>query len=227
MRDGTPGKDMDRYVTRVRTDKAGLWSRGGPRLSHLEIELTERCNNNCIHCYINLPAGDERARRREMSAARIGAILREAASLGCLGVRLTGGEPLLRDDFEEIYLDARKLGMKVTIFTNATLIRPRIADLLARVLPLAPVEVTLYGMTRNSYEAVTRTPSSFGKAMAGVDRLLERKVPFVVKGVFLPANAGEIRAFEAWAKTISWMDKPPSLTIFHFLGPGGTGQRTG
>ena len=208
---------MDRYVTRVRTDKAGLWSRGGPRLSHLDIELTERCNNNCLHCYINRPAGDEKSRRREMSAARVGEILREAASLGCLGVRFTGGEPLLRDDFEEIYLYARKLGMKVVILTNGTLIVPRIAGLLARIPPLAPLEITLYGMTRKSYEAVTRTRNSFGKAMAGIDRLLERKVPFVVKGAFLPANAGEIRAFEAWAKTVPWMDKPPSLSIFHVL----------
>jgi len=204
-------------VTRVRTDKAGLWSRGGPRLSHLDIELTERCNNNCLHCYINRPAGDEKARRREMSAARVGEILREAASLGCLGVRFTGGEPLLRDDFEEIYLYARKLGMKVVILTNGTLIVPRIAGLLARIPPLAPLEITLYGMTRKSYEAVTRTRNSFGKAMAGVNRLLEKNIPFVVKGAFLPANADEIRAFDAWAETIPGMDKPPSLSIFHVL----------
>lgn len=204
-------------MTRVRTNKAGLWSRRGPSLYHIDIELTERCNNDCIHCYINRPAGDERARRREMSASRVGEILREAASLGCQSVRFTGGEPLLRDDFEEIYLDARKLGIKVTIFTNATLIRPRIADLLTRIPALAPVEMTLYGMTRKSYEAVTRTRNSFGKAMAGVDRLLESKVPFVVRGVFLPSNAGEIRAFEEWAQKIPWMDKRPQLTIFHFL----------
>jgi len=208
---------MDRYVSRVRTDKAGLWSRGGPRLSHIDIELTERCNNDCIHCYINRPARDEKARKREMSASRIGEILREAASLGCLSVCFTGGEPLLRDDFEEIYLDARKLGMKVMLFTNATLIRSRTADLLARVPPLVPLEITVYGMTRRSYEDVTRTRNSFEKAMAGIGRLLERKVPFVVRGVFLPPNASEIRAFEEWAETIPWMDKRPSLTIFHFL----------
>jgi radical SAM protein with 4Fe4S-binding SPASM domain len=75
----------------------------------------------------------------------------------------------------------------------------------------------LYGMTRKSYEAVTRTRNSFGKAMAGVNRLLEKKVPFVVKGAFLPANADEIRAFDAWAETLPWMDKPPSLSIFHVL----------
>ena len=46
-------------------------------------------------------------------------ILTQAADLGCLQVRFTGGEPLIRPDFEELYLQPRRLGMKVLIFTSA------------------------------------------------------------------------------------------------------------
>lgn len=212
-----PAKDGGGYVTRAQSDKAGLWVRGGPRLEHIDIELTERCNNDCLHCYINRPAGDKKARDREMSAARIGGILAEAASLGCLSVRFTGGEPLLREDFEEIYLAARKLGLKAAVFTNATLVSPRLADLLARVPPLEPLEVTLYGMTRETYETLSRAPGSFDAAMAGIGVLRERKVLFTVKGAFLPSGGGDLAAFEKWAKVLPGMDRPPSVSVFYVL----------
>src|SRR5512136_2635476 len=101
-----------------------LFAGRGPLLSHLDIELTERCNNACLHCCINRPTHDPRAARRELSAAQWGKILRQAADLGALSVRFTGGEPLLRPDFADIYLGARRLGLKVMLFTNARLITP-------------------------------------------------------------------------------------------------------
>ena len=184
-------------------------------MQHLDMELTERCNNNCIHCYINLPADDVRAMDRELSTGEIKDILREAGSLGCLTVRFTGGEPLLREDFEELYLFTRRLGIKVILFTNATLIDEHLAGLLARTPPLEKIEVSLYGMKKNSYEAITRVPGSFEAAWRGVNLLWESKVPFVVKGALLPSNKGELQAFEEWASSIPWMDGPPDFsTIF-------------
>jgi radical SAM protein with 4Fe4S-binding SPASM domain len=194
-----------------------LPERLAPRLGNLDIELTERCNNDCIHCCINLPAGDESARTRETTAEQIKGILTEAASLGCLRVRFTGGEPLLRHDFEELYLFARRLGMKVLLFTNATLITPELADLFARIPPLARIESTAYGMSAESYEAVTRRPGSFSLFRRGVDLLLERNVPFILKSALLPPNRHEMEAFEAWCATIPWMDKPPSYSLFFDL----------
>jgi MoaA/NifB/PqqE/SkfB family radical SAM enzyme len=188
-----------------------------PRLGSLDIELTERCNNNCIHCCINLPEKDIRAHAREMTTVQVKDVLSQAAALGCLRVRFTGGEPLLRADFEELYLFARRLGMKVLVFTNGRLITPRLADLFARIPPLVTLEITVYGMHPESYEAVTRAPGSFGEFRRGVDLLLSRRVPFVVKSAYLPPNRGEIDEFETWAKTIPWMSKPPQYAMFFDL----------
>ena len=183
-------------------------------LGYLDIELTERCNNDCIHCCINLPADDRTAKAREMTTGQVKSILTEAAALGCLRVRFTGGEPLLRPDFEELYLFARRLGMKVLIFTNACLITPQLADLLAHVPPLVFMEITVYGMHKESYEAVSRVPGSFDQFKRGVELLLERTVPFVVKSALLPPNRNEMDEFEAWSKTIPWMDKQPLYSMF-------------
>ncbi len=204
---------MKSYAVRV-PEGEGLAAGGKkPLLSLLDIELTERCDNNCIHCYINRPAGEAAARRREMPGALVKRILDEAASLGCLSVKFTGGEPLLREDFEDLYLHARRLGMRVALFTTAALLTPRLADLLKRIPPLEPVEVSVYGMSRKSYEAVTRRPGSHDRAMAGLRLLKERGIPRLVKMAALPANAGEEALFDAWAVSEMGMDRPPSFVV--------------
>jgi MoaA/NifB/PqqE/SkfB family radical SAM enzyme len=201
---------LNAYEYRIGGDK-------GPRLGNLDIELTERCNNDCIHCCINVPANDRDAEAKEMTTEQIKTILTEAAQLGCLRVRFTGGEPLLRPDFEELYLFARRLGLKVLIFTNARLITPQLADLLARIPPLVTMEITVYGMHAESYDAVSRVPGSFTQFRRGVDLLLECKIPFVVKSALLPPNKSEMDEFESWAGVIPWMDKRPSYSMFFDL----------
>jgi radical SAM protein with 4Fe4S-binding SPASM domain len=205
------------FTRKLKPHEFNLWRDKRPRLGQLDIELTERCNNDCIHCCINLPANDADARAREMTTVQVQDILQQAADLGCLQVRFTGGEPLLRPDFEDLYLHARRLGLKVLLFTNARLITPALADLFARIPPRVPIEVTVYGMRAESYEAVTRAPGSFAQFWRGVNLLLDRRIPFVVKSALLPPNRGEMEEFEAWAATIPWMDPGPSYSMFFDL----------
>jgi len=187
------------------------------KLGNLDIELTERCNNDCIHCCINLPASDRTAKAREMGIAHIKDLLVQAQKLGCMQVRFTGGEPLLRPDFEDIYLFARKLGMKVLIFTNARLITEKLADLFKRIPPLVKIEITSYGMHEESYESVARVSGSFKQFRRGINLLLERNIPFIVKSALLPRNTHEIDEFESWASAIPWMDKNPKYSMFFDL----------
>ncbi len=173
-----------------------------PLLGHLDVELTERCNNNCIHCYINRPADDWKARALELDTAELESLLQEAADLGCLSVRLTGGEPLLRDDFPKVYLHARKLGMRVDLVTNATLVTRDIARLLSRVPPLGSVEVTIYGMTPRTYERVSRTSGAFDAAWQGIERLLEEGIPFQPRAYLTGADEEEKRSLRTWVSSL-------------------------
>jgi radical SAM protein with 4Fe4S-binding SPASM domain len=207
------------YVRRVTEPDKPLM----PRLGALDIELTERCDNECIHCCINLPAGDVEARSRELTTDQWKDVLQQAAGLGCLQVRFTGGEPLLRPDFEELYLFARRLGLKVLLFTNARQFGggrdgsggrgEQLVELLARVPPLVPVAVTVYGMHRGSYEAVSRAPGSYEQFRRGIDRLLVRGIHFIVRGALLPPNRGEMGEFEAWAAGLPDMARRPSYVL--------------
>jgi radical SAM protein with 4Fe4S-binding SPASM domain len=199
------------YVKKIRSGEARLWPSRRPLLTRLDIELTERCDNDCVHCSVNLPAGDLEAREREWGAGSWKKLLGEAAALGCLVIRLTGGEPLLRDDFEEIYIHARRLGLRVMIFTNATLVTPALARLLKDMPPLEAVEVSVYGMKKETYEAVTRAPGSFDAFRRGLGLLRENGVPFIVKGAVLPATRGEMDEFEAWAADLPGASGLPSF----------------
>ena len=201
----------------VAAHESDLWSKLKRKLSHLDIELTERCNNACVHCTINLPENDLAAQRRELGTDELKRILKEAAALGCLSVRYTGGEPLLRPDFKELYLYAKRLGMRVTLFTNATLLDEEIAALLKKYPPGEVVEVTVYGMTRATYEAVSRAKGTFDAAFRGIELLRQYEIPFIVKGAFLPQNKADVEAFEAFAKTVPWLDHAPNYSMFFDL----------
>jgi radical SAM protein with 4Fe4S-binding SPASM domain len=187
------------------------------RLFQLDIELTERCNNNCIHCCINLPEKENPSSLKEMTTDEVKEYLVQAANLGCMKVRFTGGEPLLRKDFEELYIFTRKLGLKVLIFTNARLITKSLVQLLAKIPPMIPLEITVYGMHKSSYESITRSPGSFIQFWQGVNLLIEHKIPFIVKSALLPPNKKEINEFEIWTKTLPGNNSSPGYAMFFDL----------
>ena len=150
------------------------------------IDLTERCNLKCAHCYI---AYDPK--KKEMSSEEIFHILDEITDAGCLWFLITGGEPLVRDDFLDIYTYAKKKGLIVTIFTNGTLITPYVADCLKEYIPFI-VEITLYGITKETYEKVTGVPGSFKRCREGIDYLLERDIPLKLKTMVMTLNKNEL-----------------------------------
>ncbi len=164
------------------------------------IDLTERCNLNCVHCYINQPVTCKACREKELSTDQVKSILEKITEAGCLFLVLTGGEPLLRPDFSEIYIHAKRLGLLVTLFTNATLLTPKIADLLAAYRPHM-VEITMYGATEKTYEAVTRVPGSFKRFMHGLDLLRERKIRFALKSIVVTLNKHELPEMRAIAES--------------------------
>ncbi len=201
------------YIRTLKSSQVDILHDPRLLLSHLDIELTERCNNACIHCYINKPEKDPAAQACEMDTALVKDILRQAADLGCLTVRFTGGEPLLREDFAELYEFARRLGTRVILFTNARLVTPGLARLFSRILPGQPIEVSVYGMHASSYDAVSATRGAFEEFWRGITLLKEYKIPFIVKQSLLPQNRVEIPEFEAFAASLPHMDQKPGYSM--------------
>jgi radical SAM protein with 4Fe4S-binding SPASM domain len=165
----------------------------------VSIEVTRRCPLECLHCYNNLPMADQKARLSELTLEEHCGLLDELAAAGCMWVLYTGGEIFARKDFPEIYKEAKKRGFLITLFTNGTLITPKIADLLAEWRPFS-IEITLYGATRETYEALTQIPGSYDRCMRGIRLLLERRLPLKLKTVPTTVNRHEIYEMKRMAE---------------------------
>jgi len=200
------------YLRRQRWEESSIWQKK-VLLVEATGELTERCNFNCLHCYINQPAGDQRIKQKELTTAEWLDFLREVVELGCLTVRFTGGEPLLREDFAELYTFSRRLGLKVGLFTNGSLITSRLARLWAKIPPLEKIEITLYGLDANSYEKITRVKGSWEAVQQGIAYLKENRIPFIIKGAMLPPIIERLKEFKRKAQQLASMDFPPAMVF--------------
>jgi radical SAM protein with 4Fe4S-binding SPASM domain len=165
----------------------------------VSIEVTRRCPLECLHCYNNLPMGDVEARQREMTKEEHFRVLDELVEMGCFWVLYTGGEIFARKDFLEIYTYAKKKGFLITLFTNGTMINETIADYLVEWPPFA-IEITLYGRTRETYEALTAIPGSYDRCLRGVRLLKERGLPLKLKTVATSINKHEVMAMRRFAE---------------------------
>lgn len=162
------------------------------------LELTRRCNLRCVHCYLGDQAKQHRLRELELDTGAVKSALTEWSAAGCLYLTLTGGEPMVRPDFAEIYRHARELGMVVSVFCNGTRITDDIVALF-RDFPPRKVEISLYGATAKTHEAVTRIPGSYAQAWAGIRRLREGGARVVLKTVLMNVNQNELAAMERQA----------------------------
>jgi radical SAM protein with 4Fe4S-binding SPASM domain len=165
----------------------------------VSIEVTRRCPLECQHCYNNLPMGDQEARNREMTTEEHFRMLDELVEMGCFWLLYTGGEIFARKDFLEIYTYAKQKGFLITLFTNGTLITEKIADYLVEWPPFA-IEITLYGRTKETYEALTQIPGSYERCLRGIKLLRERGLPLKLKTVATSINKHEISAMRQFAE---------------------------
>jgi radical SAM protein with 4Fe4S-binding SPASM domain len=185
------------YVLKQKLPKFLPWEKRN--ITSFDLEVTARCNNNCRHCYINLPAQDKEAKKEELSFSDIKNIADEAVSLGALWCLITGGEPLLREDFFDIYFYLKKKGILISVFTNAALINLKHIRLFKKYPP-RDIEVTVYGVTKDTYEKVTRTPGSYDAFMRGLNLLLQNKIKVRFKIMALRSNFKELAQIARFCK---------------------------
>jgi MoaA/NifB/PqqE/SkfB family radical SAM enzyme len=127
------------------------------------LDLTYRCNNNCRHCWLWLPSNAPQG-QQELSLGEIQRVVHEARQMGCQAWAISGGEPMLRPDFSEIFDLITRKSVSYSLNTNGTLITPEIARLLTRK---GRKMVALYGATADVHDRVTRIPGSFEATMRG------------------------------------------------------------
>ena len=164
-----------------------------------QIELTYGCNLRCVHCYTDCYNRADLIKERELSTAQITRILDQLHEQGILWVCFTGGEIFMRRDFLEIYAYARRKGFLITLFTNATLISERIADYLEAAPPFK-IDISVHGVTEETYDRVTQVPGSFKRCMEAIRMLLDRGLPVDIKTNALSVNRHELEKIKEFVE---------------------------
>jgi MoaA/NifB/PqqE/SkfB family radical SAM enzyme len=95
------------------------------------IDLTYRCNDNCRHCWLRI-SPESKEKEEELSFEEIKGIVNEAKAMGYRRWSISGGEPMLRSDFAEVFDYITTHSNSYSINTNGTLITPQIARLMKR-----------------------------------------------------------------------------------------------
>src|SRR6202166_3404462 len=119
----------------------------------VQLDLTYRCNERCVHCYLD---HDDHG---EMTTAEITSLLDQLAEAGVFFLTMSGGEILMRKDFFEILEYARALRFCVKLKTNAVLIRERQAERI-RSLDVHSIQISIYSHRPEIHDAITKVPGS-------------------------------------------------------------------
>ncbi|HMP90653.1 MAG TPA: radical SAM protein [Kiritimatiellia bacterium] len=159
------------------------------------IELTLNCNLRCRHCYIRYDGASD----GELDTEQFKLILDKLADAGVLYLLMTGGDALVRRDFKEIYLHAKKHGFLITVYTNATLVTEELADFFVQYPPRR-FEITIYGHTSETYNHVVHKPFAFDRFREGVRLLLERNLPVNFKTMVMKSNFHEFQEIKNWVE---------------------------
>ncbi len=156
------------------------------------IDLTYRCNNNCRHCWLRIPA-DAKEKEDELTFEEMKNIVENARQLGCRSWAISGGEPMLRPDFTEIFDYITGHSASYTLNTNGTLITPNIARLMKRK---GTKMVALCGATADVHDHITRNPDSFEATMRGLRYLKDAGAGFTVQLIPMKDN------YRQWNKMV-------------------------
>lgn len=163
------------------------------------FELTARCNLDCRMCYIHKRANDAEARAGERTAEQWLELARECQEAGTLLLLLTGGEPFLRPDFREIYSGCRKLGLMVSINSNATLINEDMIRFLAADPP-SRINITLYGASPETYGALCGDPPAYERVVRAILGLQAAGVLVKLNFSVTPYNRQDLPAAYQFAR---------------------------
>lgn len=172
-------------------------------INHIPVsgtfELTPRCNLSCEMCYIRMSTAEEAIMGTELTTEEWLFRGKQAVDAGMVYLLITGGEPLLREDFTDIYTSMAKMGVIMSLNTNATLVSENVVKCFVEHPP-ERINVTLYGASADTYEKVCGNAAGYRAAFQGVRMLKDSGLPVCINTTFTRNNATDMEDIVAFAK---------------------------
>lgn len=169
--------------------------RDNPHLFEMQIEITGRCNEHCVHCYIP----NDNKPNHDMDESLFKGILRQCHDMGVVNMILSGGECMLHPSFAGFLKETAKYDFYVVILSNLT----HLGDDTLEVLKNNPrfrVQVSLYSMNPAIHDEITRIPGSFIKTRDSILKLTENNIPVQINCPVMKQNKDDAKDVILWAQ---------------------------
>ena len=151
-------------------------------------EVTRRCNLNCVHCRASSERGPYPG---ELDTNKCLEILDQIALIGMPIVILTGGEPLLKKDIFELALHGTKLGLRMVMATNGSLITPEISEKI-KSSGIKRVSISIDKANAREHDQFRKVPGAFSAALQGIDLLKKAGIEFQINTTVTKDNVHQV-----------------------------------
>jgi len=177
---------MDRLIARTVRKRRPL---------SVHFDLTYRCNERCVHCYL------DHEDHGELTTSECINALEQLARAGALFLTFSGGEIFLRKDLEELLAAARRLQFDISLKTNALLVTPERARMLQR-LGVRRVQISVYSNEAAVHDAITKVPGSLRRSLAAIPLLQEQGIQVKLACPLMKQNLLAYRGVMALAEQL-------------------------
>lgn len=157
---------------------------GRPQISNIQFELTSRCNERCIHCYI---PNEKKNKGFDMPTAKVKSILDEFAEMGGLHVTFSGGEAFMHKDLMELVKYSRERDLCISILSNLISLKDEQISVL-KECNLSMIQVSLYSTIPEVHDGITTVKGSCKKTMEAIEKLVAADIPVQISCPIMKAN---------------------------------------
>lgn len=164
-----------------------------PKLISFQIEITSKCNERCVHCYI-----PHKNKDTDIEPEMFYRTIEQCKKMGVMDITLSGGEPMAHPCFLDFLNETKKNDFFVTVLSNLTLLDDKIISELKSTC-LSGIQVSLYSMVPEIHDGITKVTGSFEKTRNAILRLIENNIPVQISCPTMIQNKDSYRAVARWA----------------------------
>lgn len=166
---------------------------GSPQLTNILIEITSKCNERCLHCYI-----PHENKLCDIEPDLFNEILNQCKEMRLLHITLSGGEPLMHKSFCNFLRKCKEENFSVNVLSNLTLLNDEIIEVMKENYLLS-VQTSLYSMDPNIHDSITQKKGSFEKTYNSVLKLIESDIPIQISCPIMKQNINSYQDVINWA----------------------------
>lgn len=173
-----------------------------PSLRYLELQITDKCNLKCRHCYIG------RQRKKELDLDKVFDVCEQFEKLQGLRLIISGGEPLLHKEFWKFNDSIGKYQFRSILLSNGTLITPQAA----KMLKVQEVQISIDGMEIS--HDLLRGKGVFKASMKGAENILKAGIDLSVATIIHKYNLNDFDEMERLFREIGVKDWSVDFPVF-------------